>query len=92
MRNLLLAGLLLGSVLGCGKKDPFDAALDEIGTIKDKMCACKDKDCAEKVDKEFEAWRDGLKDKIGDSKPNADQDKKGEDIRAAMRKCQESLK
>lgn len=36
---------------GCGSK-----VVKEFEKIKDDMCECKDKECAEKVNKDFEEW------------------------------------
>ncbi len=50
MKNILRSGAVLAMVLGlsaCGGK--ADEAIGELKKIKDEMCACKDKACAEKV-------------------------------------------
>jgi hypothetical protein len=53
--KVFLLSLGLGAFLvassGCGSK-----VVKEFEKIKDEMCACKDKDCAEKVNKKFEDW------------------------------------
>src|SRR5262249_28190096 len=47
-----MAGAMAASGSGSGSSDP----LAELATIKDHACACKDADCANKVQEEFEAW------------------------------------
>ena len=53
--KVFLLSLGLGALLvagsGCGSK-----VVKEFEKIKDKMCECKDKECAESVNKEFEEW------------------------------------
>jgi hypothetical protein len=91
MKHLTIAvGLLLG--LGaCSNK--FDKALSEFESYKDKMCACKDKDCAEKVDKDFKEFMMSLREKFDkDSKPSEDQDKKGKELDKAYRECKRNAK
>jgi hypothetical protein len=91
MKQLAIAmGLLLG--LGaCSNK--FDKALSELEGFKDKMCACKDKDCAEKVEKDYREWTKSLMEKFDkDSKPSEDQDKKGKELDKAYRDCKRTAK
>jgi len=92
MRHFLpfAASLLVGlsTLGGCGKKDKFDEVLGEMGSLKDKMCACTDKACVDKVQDEWKAYRKSMKDKIGkDTKPSESQDKKGRELDDEMRKC-----
>ncbi len=94
MRNFMVAASLLFAIGagGCGNKgDKFDQALDEMSGIRDKMCACKDKDCATKVADEYSKWKDSMGEKIGDTKPNPDQDKKGEAMNTELKKCRDAL-
>ncbi len=46
-------GLFLVASVGCGSK-----VVKEFEKVKDEMCACKDKECAEEVNKKFEEWMD----------------------------------
>lgn len=91
MRNfIIVASALVGlaGFSGCGKKDKFDEVLGEMGTIKDKMCACTDKACVDKVQDEWKAYRKSMKDKMDkDAKPSEAQDKKGRELDDAMRTC-----
>ena len=88
MKNLsLLAVSLLLGLGACSNK--FDKAISEAEGFKDKMCACKDKECAEKVDKDFHEWRKGMKEKFSkDDKPSDDQMKKAMEAEKAYRDCE----
>jgi len=88
MRNFIFVASLLVGLGGCGKKDKFDEVLGEMGSLKDKMCACTDKACVDKVQDEWKAYRKSMKDKLGkDAKPNDEQNKKGQALDDEMRKC-----
>lgn len=88
MRNFMIVASLLVGLGGCGKKDKFDEVLGEMGSFKDKMCACADKACVDKVQDEWKVYRKGMKEKVGkDAKPNEAQDKKGRELDDEMRKC-----
>jgi hypothetical protein len=86
--------IVLGIVLGLGAcSDKFDKAISESEGFKDKMCACKDKDCAEQVDKDMKEWRKGLKEKFDkDFKPSDSQMKKAGEIEEAFRDCRRKLR
>ena len=88
MKNLsIIAVSLLLGLGACGNK--FDKAISEAEGFKDKMCACKDKDCAEKVDADFKSWNKEMKEKFGkDDKPNEDQMKKVMEVQKAYRECE----
>jgi hypothetical protein len=42
--------------IGCGKKDNVDKVIDGLSSWKDKMCACKDKACVDKVHEDYKKW------------------------------------
>lgn len=86
--------IVLGIVLGLGAcSDKFDKVISEGEGFKDKMCNCKDKDCAEQVDKDYKEWQKGLADKFDkDSKPSESQMKKGKEIDKAYRECKRKLR
>jgi len=46
-------GLFLVGSAGCGSK-----VVKEFEKIKEEMCACKDKECAETINKKFDEWMD----------------------------------
>jgi hypothetical protein len=50
---LVIAAVLV--VAAC-KKDEVDASLAELATLRDKMCACKDRACADTVNDEVGAF------------------------------------
>jgi hypothetical protein len=54
-KKMIVGGALAGSLLfaGCGKADE---ALKELEALKKDACACKDADCANKVQTKFEEW------------------------------------
>jgi len=63
MRNLLL---IVGAVvaLSACSKSKIDQAIADTEDFKTRMCACTDKDCADKLQGEFREWRHKLKDSI----------------------------
>jgi len=82
----IVVGLLIG--LGaCSNK--IDKALSELEGWKDKMCACKDKDCAEKVEKDFDAWNKEMKAKFKDDKDGTeDQKKRAKELFHKLHDCE----
>jgi len=52
MNKFLIASVLLG--IGCG-----GGAEGEVAKYRDKMCACDNKDCADKVLEDYNAWAKG---------------------------------
>jgi hypothetical protein len=89
MRSWIIAALCTVTLVGCGKSK-LDKALSEESDWKDKMCACADKDCTEKVQKDYKEWDKSLKDSITeDDIKNASKDliEKGDKIEEEMRTC-----
>jgi len=83
----IVVGLLIG--LGaCSSK--IDKAISELEGWKDKMCACKDKDCAEKVEKDFDVWNKEMKAKFKDDKDEGseDQKKKAKELFRGLHECE----
>jgi hypothetical protein len=66
--------------------DPFDAALVEVEGFSKKMCACKDKACADTVQVEFATYQRALRAKLT-GKPSALQDLRGKALDKEMREC-----
>jgi hypothetical protein len=66
MRTTLFAIIAAASLalVGCKKKP----STEELTKIKDEACACSDKACAEKIDKQMEKLLDGLDEKDLDDK------------------------
>ena len=84
MKNILRSGAVLAMVLGlsaCGGK--ADEAIGELKKIKDEMCACKDKACAEKVTEKM--MKMGEKHK--DTKATESQMKAASGITEELTKC-----
>jgi hypothetical protein len=94
MRNLLL---IVGAVvaLSACSKSKIDQAIADTEDFKTRMCACADKDCADKVQTEFKEWRHKLKDSI--SKEDAknlpkETQKKLEESFEAYEKCSQKAR
>jgi hypothetical protein len=54
MNKLLIASVLVG--VGCG-----GGTEGEVAKYRDKMCACDNKDCADKVLEDYNAWAKGAR-------------------------------
>ena len=80
--GLVLVGLVFG--FGCGKGG-LDGKLDELAKIRDAMCACKDKACADTQHEAYTAWKKS--NKSDETKPDGEQMKRYDDIRKDMREC-----
>jgi hypothetical protein len=88
MRNLMTIVVGLGlAVGGCGKGG-IDGKLDELGKIRDAMCACKDKACTDAQHDKYVAWKKG---NSKDDKPSEDQMKKFETIRHELQDCRHKV-
>lgn len=92
MRNLklIIAGLVFAAALpgiGCGKGG-LDGKLDELAKIKDEVCACKDKACADAAHDKYIAWKKG---NSKDDKPSEAQMKKFETLRTELNDCRHKL-
>ncbi len=66
--------------------DPIEAVLGELDTFKGKMCACKDKACADKLQAEFSEWQRNLRAKMTE-KPNKLQEVRGNALQKEMAEC-----
>jgi len=83
---MLVAGMLL-AVGACGKNKIDKVISDEEG-FRDKMCACKDKACADAVHKDFKDWQSKTElSEEDEKKATEDQKKKFDDVNHAMREC-----
>ena len=88
-----LAALSLAG-FGCHKektKDKANAgeAIAKLLALKDKMCACKDKACSEKVSAELTDWGQVQEKAAGDkaAPPGDEDDKKIEEIKDEISEC-----
>ena len=82
---MIIASLVFA--FGCGKGG-LDGKLDELGKIRDAMCACKDKACADAQHEKYVAWKKG---NSKDDKPSEDQMKKYETIRHELQDCRHTV-
>jgi hypothetical protein len=90
--SVLIAASLLVGLAGCGGADRFDEVLGELEGFKNRMCACADRACADKVQDDWRAYRKTMKDKLGtDGKPNEAQDKRGRVLDEEMRVCRRKI-
>jgi hypothetical protein len=74
-------------LVGCGGGG-IDGVIKEYEGFKDKMCACKDAACAEKVQADANAFIMKAAEKFKDSKPSKEQDEKFDKIQNAMEECE----
>jgi hypothetical protein len=70
MKKLSLLALSVGLAFGLSACGSSDDLVGKMKSFKDKMCACKDKACAEAVDKEEDAWEETLEKKYKDKEPD----------------------
>jgi hypothetical protein len=67
----LVRASLLVCVAACSKGDTADKFISDYGAIKDRLCACTDKDCTTKLKAEADAHEKRGRDEI--PKPTKDQ-------------------
>jgi hypothetical protein len=95
MANLslvLVSGLALASV-GCTKKGGANDAIAQLEELQKKMCDCKDKACADKVNEEMTKWGAEMAkhgDGMADTKPHPDV-KKSADLTTKYSECMTKL-
>ena len=90
--NKIVLGLALVFAMGCGNK--VDKIISEMESLKDKMCACKDADCAEKVNTEKKDWEKSMAEKFSkdDFKSiSDDQKKRGDEAEKGYRDFRRKL-
>ena len=89
MRTL---AIVVGLLVGCHGNDKFDDAVTEIEGFRDRMCACHDKTCADKVQDDWRAYQKKLRETLGpDGKPSKQQDKRARLLDEAIRVCRQQL-
>jgi len=89
MKKVLLAAFITLSFTACGKSK-FDKILSQESDWKDKMCACTDKDCTEKVQKDYKEWDKSMKSDFSEDdlkNLSGDQIAKAMDVEKEMRTC-----
>jgi ethanolamine ammonia-lyase small subunit len=75
MKKLIIISLLSVFATACGSD------IDKLGKLRDEACACKDKACADAVNKKMDDMMTGMKE------PSADDAKKLMDIMAEAGVC-----
>ncbi len=86
----IVAGLVL-AFTAC-KKNKWDKALSDMEGYKDKMCACKDKACADDVHKQYKDWQKGMMADMKDEKePPKDVMDKGDKLEHDMKECRKKV-
>jgi hypothetical protein len=83
-----IAAMAVLSFTGCKKKSGAGEAIAKMEGFKNEMCACKDKACADGVDKKMMDW--GAANKPKDGKPmemSKEEKDKSEAISKAMSDC-----
>jgi hypothetical protein len=91
MRTAMIVACVV-SVLGCSKSK-IDQALGELGDLKDKMCKCEDRECAEKVHDEYNRLGDKYRDLFEKDK-DVPKDKldKADELGKELKKCRREAK
>lgn len=82
--------LALVSAAGCKKKEAGGAGADamaKMAELRDKMCACKDPDCAKKVSDEMTVWSQEAAAKGKSVKMTEADQKKATELGVAMGEC-----
>jgi hypothetical protein len=90
MRKLFLTASVVFGLLGCGGS-AGDEALAKMEGFKNDICACKDKECAEKVMKDMMEWGEKFEKDNKDKKPSKEQEEKGDKIGKEMQECMTKL-
>ena len=80
-RTLFVTAALTLAFAGCGKSK-FDKMMATESDYKDKMCACTDKDCVDKVNKDYKQWE---KDSKSDFSEDDIKNVSGDQIEKAMK-------
>jgi hypothetical protein len=89
MRKVLLTAFITLSFAACSKSK-FDKAMSEESDWKDKMCACSDKDCVDKVQKDYKEWDKNMKSDFNEDdlkNLSGDQISKAMKLEEEMRTC-----
>jgi hypothetical protein len=85
MKKLIMISSFL-LLAACSKGSKADEFVADYGKLKDKLCACPDKECAVKVKAEADAHERSAKEK-GIGKPTEAQEAKFEKIEDEINAC-----
>jgi len=88
MRKIAIAVFTV-ALAACGKSS-IETKLDEAAKLRDRMCDCKDAECANAVQEDFRTWKKGNK-KSSDDKPSDDQMKRWSSINDELIACRHKL-
>lgn len=69
--NVFVVSTLLALTAACGSKGS-----DKLDKLKDEACACKDKACAEEVNKKMDSAMEDMVKEFGDKEPDEATQKK----------------
>ncbi len=87
----IIAGMVLA--LGACKKDKWQQAVSDEKGFRDKMCACKDKACAEDVHKQYKDWEKKMGESMGkDDKPPDSVIEEAEKAEKEMKDCRKKFR
>ncbi|MDB4963861.1 MAG: hypothetical protein JWP01_3860 [Myxococcales bacterium] len=90
MKHLLaIVGFVF--VVGCGSKGGGDKIISDYTGLKDRMCKCADKACAEKVTADAVEWMGTMEKEMKNTKPTKEQDEKFDKIDDEMKACAKKL-
>lgn len=81
----------LDKVEGADRPGSADSILGTMREFKDKICACTEKGCVEKVETEMMEWAMKNMEKMKDVKPTKAQDEAADKIEDEMEKCKERI-
>ena len=73
--------------------DPIEQTLVEMEGLRDKMCACTDKACTDRVEGDRKAWRQAAAERFKDGKlqPSDAQETRGDTAEKAYRDCRRKI-
>ncbi|MEZ4401881.1 MAG: hypothetical protein R3B06_17765 [Kofleriaceae bacterium] len=86
MKKLALVFAMLIPMAACGGGGAAEL-LGKMKEAKNKVCACKDKACADKVKEDMMAWMMKNADKFKNVKPTKAQDEEADKLDDEMEKC-----
>ncbi len=91
MKKLMMMAGLVFALGATGCKDDFDKAMSEAESLTNKMCACKDTACADKVREERHTMKEKFRGALKDKKPNDEQMARAKKIDEKWRTCADKI-
>jgi len=74
-----------------GSDAKIETMLEETQGFRDKLCACKTKDCATAIGKDMQAWLGRVAKDLADAKPTKAQDDRADTLQAEIKACVDKL-